>query len=307
MFRLAFLLTALPALLVLGAPVPGEPAPPVTPASVDAATETAYNASGTRSDSSLGLVSTRRGDPDFRGFLLGMQAAAIFRGGSPLNVAPLSAGSLAEQVEHLRGRGVETFLVDAPDGAEGRGIVDDLRAGGLGAGLITRSIPRGDRIPTVVNSPLQFATRMAEIAIQTVGGREEGPVWYIEPGWADRQKVDYPRVRRAFLQSFDAMAPHIIVQPLEPAGDPPGEAAPRVICILPPADGLGLLEELRRDYPKARIIVSGQSDDLRRAHEEGLLDIRIRPDYLGIMSQLMREISAPGFVPPFIPAGADFR
>lgn len=281
--------------------------PPVTPSPVGESTETSYNPAGTASRSSLALISARRADPEFPGFLLGMQAAAIHRTGSPLNVAPLSAGSLEEQAEVIRRRGVDTVLVDAPDGTEGRPLVEQLRREGLRAALITSAIPRGERIPMVLDSPLYLATRMAETAIHTVGGEDEGPVWYIEPKEEERDEETHGRIRRAFLQSFDAMAPHIIVQAFDPSATPPDETSPEVICILPPADGLDVIDRLRRRYPDARLIIAGQSDALRRAHEEGHFDVRVRPDYIGILGQSMRELVAPSQIPPFIPAAADFR
>lgn len=264
--------------------------PSSTQVNVITSTETAYNAQGTTSPSRFALISTRREDPEFRGFLLGLQAAAIDEFGAPLNVAPLTAKTLEEQADALQGAGVELFIVDSPDPADAKAFFESSADSGRRATLITQDLPKGYRPPYVVDSPFYYGEVASEEAIRTHGNVS---VTVAVIGAAEAMASEEPTdLRQSWLQFkrvMDHVAPNIKLEPIDPETYQPGFQRPQIVAALTRLDSVKYSGRLRSVFPDSTIILMGESDQLRRDFEQGLFDVRVRPDYIRLLVNAVRE------------------
>lgn len=277
--------------------IPTPPAPPEP--------ETAYNPAGTESPLPVGLISFRRGEPGHQGFLLGMQQAVLAREEKPLNVAPLDAETPEEQLEVLRRRGVTTFLLDAPDANEARDFLQKTQPLALQTVLITARAPDWRTPPLVLNSPALLAQRAGVEAIR-VTGNEEVPVAYVAPGPEDNLQGARPEdVERLFLQDFRGAAPKVELIRLDPEQEEAETDAPVAVCLLTEALTEKWMKAVRERFPDAVLIGTGESPAVMEAVEEGILDVRIRPDYQHLYEAARREAAHRSEFPAIAASAAD--
>ncbi|CAN5366711.1 hypothetical protein BH09SUM1_BH09SUM1_19750 [soil metagenome] len=281
--------------------------PMATPAGTDAAptralsAETGYNALGTDSKSTIGLISTRRDDAEFTGFLEGMQWASIKMMKAPLNVAPTAAKSLEEQVVELKARGVTTFIVDSPKPDDAKQFLTNAKIVGLNVVLISETHPEGMVIPYVM-VPVYYGERAAEEAIRKVGDVDVAVGYVLDPKM-DKKTRD--QVLEAFNRPFSLVAKKIRVIEYDPR-NPRATELPAVICLLSKEDTIKHLEAVRQGARTKIIIGIGESPMIRRALSIRQLDIRLRPDYVSILSAAIAESKAKSQMPPMFPPTADY-
>jgi len=263
--------------------------------------ETRYNALGTKSGGRIGLVSSRRDELGYRGFLMGIQAAAIKREGVPLNVAPLAKLSLADQAAELADRGVELFLVDAPDPAEAKEFAENSKVLGRKFALLTHSLPRGYSPPLVVDTPVLHAERAGEEAIRLVGNTEVKVV-YILGDHASNSPVENLResIRANFLKPFRNVASKIDVQELDLAAPTDALVQPAAVVCLTETDSNTIGLTLREKFPQSKIILVGETPAIVDAFEKKRIDIRVRPDYARLLDNALREAGTKSQMPTIL-------
>ncbi len=267
-------------------------------------TETSYNPEGTFSNSTIGLLSTRRAAPEYPNFLLGLQNAAMQHKNNALHVAPLSAESLADQAGILRPRGVKTFIVDSPDPAKAKEFFEASKLLERQAVLVTEKLPTDYYPPSVVNSPVIYGERVGEAAIRMVGNNEV-EVGYILGG--EVNSTMQSSIMRSFLKPFDNVAPKIKLVELDPGSPSQSLVPPSVVCVLTAEASRSLAPMLRESYPDSRIVCVGQSPEVVAAYENGLIDMRVRPDYDRILLNALREARQKSDMPIIVHPAADKR
>lgn len=254
------------------------------------ATETGYNPRGTQSSSKIGLISVRRDDPSYANFLLGMQQAAIKTMGAPLNVAPLSAETLAEQAEVLTARGVEVLLVDSPDPADAEAFFKRARFLQRQAAMICSVFPRGSSPPLVLASPILYGERAGEEAIRFVGNTTVEVVYVIGKAESTEPIEDFnSKVRDVMLRPFANVAQKITVTAIDPDTYTPGLVPPAVVVVPTSADSTLLAPTLRKKFPDSKIVAVGESPEVVKAFEEKQIDVRVRPDYQRLLTFAIQE------------------
>jgi hypothetical protein len=266
------------------------------PGLLQPAVETHYNPQGTVSESRLALLTVRREDKEYPGFLLGIQDAATRMGEEPLQVAPFSKESLSDQHSLLRSRGAEVFLIDAPNPAEAMRFLQNTGFLEINSVLISQDVVKGPRPPMVIYSPVYVAERAGEEAIRQIGDVEK-TVAYVPPTTSDEKERE--TILKMFRKPFDLVAPKVKLAPISEAQDP------AVVVALTPEDSAALLKQGRKKYPNAKIILTGESDELREAFEAGAYDVRIRPDYNLILGYALREAKQRSEMPPVALPTAD--
>lgn len=273
---------------------------PTIPAGVS--TETTYNPGGTWSSSKTGLISTRRDTPEFPAFLVGMQDASLRRFGSALNVATDEAGTLGEQAEQLSKRGVTTLIVDAPDPDEAKEFMERARLLGRSAVLVSEELPRGYHPPVVVHSPILLGERIGEEAIRLVGNVDVEIAYVIGE---DMEGRDRERLLQTFRKPFGNVAPKIQLKEIDPMTYTPGMIPPAVVCVLTGELSGKFAPVLQQKFPETRIVVAGEHPNTVAAMEEGLVDIRLRPDYDRLLVQAIQESRKKSDLPIILQAVAE--
>lgn len=264
--------------------------------------ETGYNAAGTVSSSKLGLISTRRDDVEYPGFLLGLQGAAMARTGSPLNVAPLAVKSLEDQALLLRDRGVQTLLIDSPDPAKAQLFMGMARTLKLETVLISDTIPSLPGLRFVVDAEYYLGERIGEEAARSAGNNDV-TVWYVAaPAVTEQEK----QLEAGFLQPFKVSAPKVKLERVAPGSLAPTLAPPAVIAFLKPADALAGLPGLRAQFPSTRLIAPGESEALVKLFRAKAFDVRVRPDYERLLMQALAEAKQKSEFPPLMRPTVDF-
>lgn len=276
----------------------GTIAPPPAP-------ETSYNPAGTITDSKYALISTRRDDPEFPGFQLGLQAAAIAATGKPLAVAPLSEKDLLAQHQALIGRGAQVFLVDSPDPQKAAGFFQTGRFLEINAVLIAASQPNGFNPPIVLAPNHYTAERVGEEAIRRVGNTAV-KVAYLPPTELPAG-ADAGALTEMFRKPFGLVAGKIEL--LELPKNPADAVAkdPAVVCALTPADGRRELTTLTKSFAKAKLVVPGESEAVRKAFADGLVAVRVHPDYARLFQSAVHEAEKRTDIPPVVPPVADVK
>ncbi len=252
--------------------------------------ETAYNPAGTESSLPAGLISFRRDEKGHRGFLLGMQAAALATSEEPINVAPLSAETPEEQLDVLRRRGVSVFLLDAPDAVKAREFLEKTQPLALQTVLVSARVPDWRTPPIVVSSPAQLAERAGEAAIRHTGNEEVVVAYVLPPsGETTHGGVISADIEKLFLQGFRGAAPLVELLELDPADEERELDTPAAVCLLTESVTEEWMEALRERFPDTFLIGTGETPAIAEAAEEGLLDARVRPDYGRLYDAAMRE------------------
>lgn len=273
----------------------------------DASTETRYNAKGTWSALPVGLISTRRDDPEYPGFQLGIQWAAGRSLRQTLNVAPASATTLDAQINVLRARGVDLFLVDSPVPAEAADAIARLRGDGARAVLLTQDVPPPSlRVPTVIHPRWTHGEVMAEAIIRAAAGKPV-TVGYVSPVTAADDTTEAGRTLGSFLAPFAASAPAIRLVPIDPQAPAPAGLEPDWIVFLSRASTVAGIGPVMKAYPKARLVGIGEDAPLREMQSRGLLKGRVRPDYLRLVGAAMVEANRPAATPPILRGVADIE
>lgn len=278
--------------------IPGFPLPP---------TETGYNPRGTHSPSHIALLSPRREEPEFTGFLLGIQGAAIELTGGPLNVAPLSASPLEDQYKLLRERGATVFLLDAPQRGQAADFLRNAAFLEIELGIITQELTGfAARFPTVVY-PAPYTAELSAKEIIRILGDGEKTVGYVKPSPAPGKgdAESFQQLVTAFERPFLPInlrqpEPGFSVVPVDL--DKPAEEQPTLdaIAALTPGDSARLLQVARRYFPQAKVVLTGESVTLRRAFDQGRFDVRIHPDYHGLMTQILAELEEKSSAQPTV-------
>lgn len=269
--------------------------------------ETAYNAAGTESPLPRALVSARRDDPGHRGFLLGMQAASLARDDEPLNVAPLRAETVENQVQLLREREVNVYLLDSPDPDAAREFLEQARLLGLSTVLLTARMPSWRTPPAVLASPLLLAERAGEMAVRSLGA-PEGIVAYVplaENGTL--AGIETANVERLFVNAIRSVAPEVTLLPLDPESDTALAEPPHAVCLITEETTEEWMEVLRERFPGAILIGVGETPAIMEAIDDGTLDIRVRHDYQRILEAAIQEAEQPSGLPITVQPRADRR
>ncbi len=280
--------------------------PRMPEATLEISTETRYNAKGTTSSSKNGLISTRRDQVEFAAFLLGMQDSSIRMGKTPLNVAPITARTLQEQVDVLSKRGVEIFLVDAPDPTEITPFIKSSEFVQRKFALISKTLPRGVNPPVVVDTPIMYGERVGEAAIRLVGNNAVQVAYVLDEVNEDLSIRDLKEgILQTFEKPFKNVAPEIELTKLDLNAYTESLTPPEVVCILSPEDSKKWALKLRSMFPDARLICVGESPEVISAYNQGLIDIRVRPDYDRIYSNAIREVHMKSQMPIILQKAAD--
>jgi ABC-type sugar transport system substrate-binding protein len=264
--------------------------------------ETTYNPLGTTSESNFALISNRRGEPTFQGFLAGMQTESLRLTGKALNVAPLSAESLEQQAEVLKQRGVDSFIVDSPRAADAATFLKNSKLLAMKIVLITREAPEGDLVyPTVVDQSISSGGPAATRVCAELGSGD-GRVLYLLGESPEQSPAARQQLKETFLAGLrDAKGKEDVTEVNDNVAVKPTDVK-TVFCALTPWDTSAIVA-YRTDFKDAIFFGAGESPAIQGLTAEGLLQYRIFPDHGRLFGEALRRMGkAPGTAALALPA-----